>query len=148
MTRPSPNRGRMRRAATRGFTLIEVLLVLIILVVIGSIVAPQMFGAKEKADIKAATAQVGLLRDAMRLYWLNMGKYPASLDDLTTKPSDAKEAEKWGHSYLLDKLPPDPWDNPYEYANPGKHNTEEFDVWSNGPDGQSGTDDDIGNWSK
>jgi general secretion pathway protein G len=140
-------RGRRRHGA-RGFTLMEVLLVLIILVVIGSIVAPNVFGAKDAADIKAATAQVGFVKDAVRSYWLNMSKYPTSLAELTDKPSDAAEAEKWGRAYLEEKLKPDPWGNEYQYVSPGKHNTEAFDVWSNGPDGQSGTDDDIGNWDK
>jgi general secretion pathway protein G len=145
----SSRRGRVRRrSAARAFTLMEVLLVLIILVVIGSIVAPNVFGAKDAADIKAATAQVGFVKDAVRSYWLAMSKYPASLDDLITKPSDQAEAEKWGRPYLDEKLKPDPWGKEYQYVNPGKHNPESFDVWSNGPDGNSGTDDDIGNWDK
>jgi general secretion pathway protein G len=154
MTRSRTTRGRLivrrsRRAATRAFTLMEVLLVLIILVVIGTIVVPNIFGAKEKADINAARTQVLSVKGAIRLYRLNMNKYPASLDDLFNKPSDAAEAEKWGSEpYLTEKLAPDPWSNEYQYANPGKHNTDSFDVWSNGPDGQSGSDDDIGNWSK
>lgn len=138
-----------RRAAARGFTLMEVLLVLIILVVIGTIVVPNIFGAKEKADINATRTQVLSLKGAIRLYRLNMNKYPAALQDLYDKPSDAAEAEKWGSEpYLTEKLAADPWGNDYQYANPGKHNTDSFDVWSNGPDGQSGTDDDIGNWDK
>ena len=139
---------RRRSAARRAFTLMEVLLVLIILVVIGSIVAPSIFGAKESADLNAAKAQISPLKSAIRMYYLNMSKYPTSLNDLMEKPSDAAEAEKWGKPYLDDKLPPDPWNNEYQYAAPGKHNTDSFDVWSNGPDGQNGTDDDIGNWSK
>ncbi|HMO86483.1 MAG TPA: type II secretion system major pseudopilin GspG [Lacipirellulaceae bacterium] len=137
---------RTRDADRRGFTLMEVLLVLIILVVIGSIVAPNVFGAKEAADIKAATAQVGFIKRACRDYYLNMSKYPSSLDDLTTRPSDSAEAEKWGRPYLEEKLKPDPWGNAYQYASPGKRNSDSFDVWSTGPDGQDGTDDDIGNW--
>jgi general secretion pathway protein G len=153
MTRSGTTRGgrlmrRAGRAAQRGFTLMEVLLVLIILVVIGTIVVPNIFGAKEKADINTAKAQITPLKAAIRMYRLNMNKYPASLNDLFDKPSDAAEAEKWGQAYLSDKLAPDPWGNAYQYAYPGKHNTNEFDVWSNGPDGQSGTDDDIGNWEK
>lgn len=126
----------------------EVLLVLIILVVIGSIVAPNIFGAKASADINAAKAQIGILKTPIRTYYMNMNKYPSSIDDLMTKPSDAAEAEKWGQAYLEEKLKPDPWGNDYQYVAPGKHNTDSFDVWSNGPDGQNGTDDDIGNWEK
>lgn len=124
----------------------EVLLVLIILVAIGSIVAPSIFGAKEKADISTARAQISPLKSAIKMYYLNMSKYPTSLKDLTDKPTDATEAEKWGKAYIDEKLPPDPWGNEYQYVAPGKHNTDGFDVWSNGPDGQNGSDDDIGNW--
>ncbi|HYO25119.1 MAG TPA: type II secretion system major pseudopilin GspG [Lacipirellulaceae bacterium] len=144
----TPHRPRSRRPVRDAFTLIEVLLVLIILVVIGSIVAPNIFTAQDTANVKQATAQTLALKSAIRMYRLKMNKYPASLNDLVTKPSDAAEAQKWGQAYLDNALANDPWDQPYQYANPGKHNTDSFDVWSNGPDGQSGTDDDIGNWTK
>jgi general secretion pathway protein G len=140
-------RRRMRAGVRRGFTLIEVLLVLIILVVIGSLVAPNIFGIQDQADRTAAKAQIAPVKAAIRLYKLNMGKYPASLDDLFDKPTDEAQAEKWGtEAYLDEKLPTDPWGNEYQYAQPGEHNTDSFDFWSNGPDGETGTDDDIGNW--
>jgi len=142
---PRTTRRTRRAAAARGFTLIEVLLVLIILVVIGSIVVPNLFGAKEKADINAARAQIAAVKGALRMYHLDMNKYPASLDELTTKPTGAG-ADKWGGPYLEDAVKPDPWSNKYQYLAEGKRNTGKFDLWSNGPDGQSGTDDDIGNW--
>jgi general secretion pathway protein G len=148
MTNPHYSaRRRTRAGVRRGFTLIEVLLVLIILVVIGSLVAPNIFGIQDQADRTAAKAQIGPVKTAIRMYKLNMGTYPASLDDLFEKPTDADQAEKWGtEPYLEEKLPPDPWGNDYQYAQPGEHNTDGFDFWSNGPDGESGTDDDIGNW--
>ena len=71
---------------------------------------------------------------------------PADLKDLVDKPSDSKLAERWHGPYLDRKSPVDPWDNDYKFAAPGKHNTDSFDIWSIGPDGQDGTDDDIGNW--
>jgi general secretion pathway protein G len=149
MTRTYSHRGRRRRAAARrGFTLMEVLLVLIILVVIGSIVAPQIFGARDVANINAAKTQTGFIQDAARRYWMDMSKYPATLDELVSKPSDATQAEKWHGPYLDGALKPDPWENEYQFANPGKHNPDSIDVWSYGPDGQDGTDDDIGNWDK
>ena len=147
MTENFSTRGR-RRAANRAFTLMEVLLVLIILVVISSIVAPNVFRFRDKANVDAATAQVGFIKDAARAYWMNMSKYPTKVDDLLTKPSDEAEAAKWGKEPYMEKPKADPWGNEYQYAAPGKHNTESFDVWSYGPDGQDGTDDDIGNWSK
>jgi general secretion pathway protein G len=150
MNHSSTAKKRVRRRADVGaFTLMEVLLVLIILVVIGSIVAPNVFRFRDKANIDAATAQVGFIKNAAQSYWLNMTKYPASLDDLLNRPSDSTEAEKWGtQPYLETKPKPDPWGNDYQYVAPGKHNAESFDVWSNGPDGNSGTGDDIGNWDK
>ncbi len=148
MVRSTHTRGRRRRATRHGFTLMEVLLVLIILVVIGSIVAPNIFSARDVANENAARTQTGFIQDAARRYWMDMSKYPAKIEDLVTKPSDAAQAEKWHGPYLDGALKPDPWDNDYQFAQPGKHNPESFDVWSNGPDGQNGTDDDIGNWDK
>ena len=79
-----------------------------------------------------------------------MSKYPASLDDLIDQAQRRGRSREVGHAGVprrqAAKL--DPWGNDYQYAAPGKHNTDGFDVWSNGPDGQSGTDDDIGNWDK
>ena len=77
-----------------------------------------------------------------------MSKYPTSLDDLTTKPSDAAEAEKWGRAVPRREAQAGSLGQRVPVRRPGKHNTDSFDVWSNGPDGQSGTDDDIGNWDK
>jgi general secretion pathway protein G len=146
---PSRNvRRHVRRTVHRAFTLMEVLLVLIILVVIGTIVVPNVLGTQDKANLTAAKAQIAPLKAAIRMYRLNMNKYPATLNDLFERPSDATEAEKWGKPYLTEKVAPDPWGNEYQYAYPGKHNPDEFDVWSTGPDGQDGTDDDIGNWDK
>ncbi|MDC0935333.1 type II secretion system major pseudopilin GspG [Pirellulales bacterium] len=143
-------RYRLRRsrpsAPPSGFTLIEVLLVLIILVVIGSIVAPNMFGAKEKADINVAKAQISFLKRAMKMYRLDMGSYPNKLEDLREKPSDKDLAEKWTEPYLDEPLGKDPWNNEYQFLAKGKKNPDGFDLWSNGPDGKNGTDDDIGNW--
>ncbi len=133
-------------ALRSAFTLIEVLLVLIILVVIVSIVTPQLFGTKERADIKAARVQIGTLKTAFNVYRLNMNRYPTRLEDLWEEPSDTNLADKWGSPYLDEPLKPDPWGNPYQYTAEGKHNLNKYDFWSNGPDGQSGTDDDIGNW--
>lgn len=143
---PRATRRQRRAVAAPGFTLIEVLLVLIILVVIGSIVVPNLFGAKEKADINAAKAQIAAIKGALRMYHLDMNKYPSSLDDLTNKPSGSDAGDKWSGPYLEDAVKPDPWSNKYQYTAEGKHNAGKFDIWSNGPDGQTGTDDDIGNW--
>jgi general secretion pathway protein G len=139
--------GAVERAGYRGgFTLVEVLLVLIIMVIIGSIVVPNLFGVKEKADIDAAKAQINGLKSVMSTYRLHMNKFPPNLKALMEKPSDQAQADKWGGPYLEGSLKPDPWGNEFQYLAQGKKNSSGYDLWSNGPDGQSGTDDDIGNW--
>jgi general secretion pathway protein G len=143
------NRRRVRRVNSSGgrsaFTLMEVLLVLVILVVLASFAVNVFTGTQEKADQRAAAAQVGLYKTAINMYKFDTKQYPASLEDLLTKPGDATMAARWGGPYM-DKVNKDPWDNEYRFAAPGKHNTESFDVWSVGPDGQDGSADDIGNW--
>jgi general secretion pathway protein G len=133
----------MARRRRKGFTLIEVLLVLVILVVLGSLATVSVFGAKKSADKKAARTQALAFGGALERYMLDIGNYPTQLGDLFSAPSEV--ASKWEGPYM-DKsaLPVDPWGNPYQYKNPGDHGA--FDIWSNGPDGISGNDDDIGNW--
>ena len=128
-----------------GFTLIEVLLVMIILVILGSLSVNILTGTQDKARIDAATAQLGLVQSPIDLYQLHMARYPSKLEDLWIEPSDSDEADKWYGPYV-EKLKPDPWGTPYQYLTEGKKNKNKFDFWSNGPDQQSGTDDDIGNW--
>lgn len=146
MRRHERHNARLSPRPRAGFTLIEVLLVLIILVIIGSLAANVFTGTTEKASLQAARANVDLVSSAVKYYHLHMNKYPAKISDLWEKPSDSAQADKWGGPYLETSLKPDPWSNEYQYAAPGKHNPDKYDFWSNGPDGQSGTDDDIGNW--
>ena len=133
-----------RRAA---FTLIEVLLVLIILVILGSLGVNVFIGTQEKANIDAVKAQIGMIRTPIDLYRLNMNEYPEDLEDLWEEPSDSDEAEKWGQQYM-EKLGNDPWGNPYQYLAEGEKNPDKYDFWSYGPDGEDGTEDDIGNWDE
>jgi general secretion pathway protein G len=135
-----------KHAAQRGaFTLIEVLLVLIILVVLGSLAVTQLGGVREGANIDAAKAQIGLVKSAMDMYKLRANKFPPKLEDLWTEPGDAAQADKWNGPYM-DELKEDPWGNKYQYTAEGKRNAGKYDFWSMGPDGKDGTDDDIGNW--
>lgn len=141
---------RKTRARQRAaFTLIEVLLVLVILVALFALVAVNLGGTQQSAMEKQAKIQVGALEKTLGLYYLDMNQYPSTaqgLNSLVQPPTDLKNPDKW-HQYL-DKptVPLDPWDNEYQYMNPGKHNTSKFDLWSLGPDQQDGTADDIGNW--
>ncbi len=137
-----------RRFSKRSaFTLIEVLLVLIILVILGSLAVNVFIGTQDKANINAAKAQVGLLSEPINRYRLDLNRYPQQLQDLWEEPSDTALVDKWGGPYV-EQLKPDPWGNPYQYTAEGKNNSNKFDFWSSGPDGQSGTDDDIGNWAR
>ncbi|MGI9430325.1 MAG: type II secretion system major pseudopilin GspG [Bythopirellula sp.] len=128
-----------------GFTLIEVLLVLVILVILGSLATTVFTGTQDKANINAAKAQAGIISDPMNRYRLDMNKFPSKLEELWEEPSDSKLRDKWSGPYV-EELKDDPWENPYQYLAEGKKNKEKYDFWSNGPDGQSGTEDDIGNW--
>lgn len=134
-----------RKSARAGFTLIEVLLVLIILVIIGSLAVQVFIGTQDKASINAAKSNLSLVRGAIDRYRLDMNKYPTKLADLWEKPSDSAAAEKWGSQYM-EPLKADPWGNEYQYTAQGKKNAGKYDLWSNGPDGQNGSEDDIGNW--
>lgn len=134
---------RARRAS--GFTLIEVLLVLIILVIIGSLAVNVFTGTQDKASVNAAKSNVPLVRTAIDMYRLDMNKYPSKLADLWEQPSDTTASDKWAGPYM-EQLKPDPWGNEYQYTAEGKKNASKYDFWSNGPDGQSGSEDDIGNW--
>jgi general secretion pathway protein G len=140
-------RTRSARRASAGFTLMEVLLVLVILVVLGSIVVPMVTGIGESANIKAATVQVDSLERVIDMYKFETKQLPGTLEDLATEPSDPKIAKNWSGPYIKgNKELIDPWDNPYKYEAKGKKNSGGYDVWSSGPDGQDGTADDIGNW--
>ncbi|MEQ8848730.1 type II secretion system major pseudopilin GspG [Botrimarina sp.] len=135
------NKRIRRRSAARAFTLLEVLLVLVILVVLGSMASVAVLGSQDRALKNAAKSQVQTFRRAIDMYQFNMKKLPESLDDLVKKPSDAKLAERWGTKPYLDKktIPLDPWDNEYRY----EVTSDDYRVWSTGPDGNDGTDDDI-----
>jgi general secretion pathway protein G len=140
------------RRSQRGFTLIEVLLVLVILVVLASFAVVQFRGIQQRAKLDTAKAQVGLCETAMDMYQLSIGNYPnqaQGLAALRACPQDLPDRSKWDGPYLKRDLPLDPWGNPYQYANPGAHNGPDgYDVWSLGPDGSPGTPDDIGNWNQ
>jgi general secretion pathway protein G len=140
-------RHRLTSKDRAAFTLIELLLVLAILVVLASMVVTMFGGTQERALKDAAKGQIGIFKSGINLYKFHTRNYPAGLEGLTTKPGDANVAKRWEGPYLdSNKVPLDPWDRDYKFAAPGKHNADTFDVWSVGPDGQDGTEDDIGNW--
>jgi general secretion pathway protein G len=139
-------RFQIQRRGRSGFTLMEVLLVLAILVILGATAVGIFSGVQASANVKTAQFQVENIDQASERYNAVVGEYPMALTDLTQMPAHLTQS-KWGGPHLED-LPADPWGNPYEYVYPGQQNAHlgKPDVWSWGPDRQSGTEDDIGNW--
>ena len=133
-------RGQSRRSQNRraAFTLLEVMLVLVILAAIAGIAVVNIGSFQTAAYKKTAAANISSLKTSLETYRLAVGSYPSSLDALYEQPSDLADPSKWMR-VLQDPVKPDPWGNPYEYKLTGS----EFELRSLGPDGQSGTDDDI-----
>jgi general secretion pathway protein G len=134
----------------RGFTLIEVMVVIVILGVLAALIVPKVMGRPDEARIVAAKQDIAAISQALKLYKLDNRRYPTTeqgLQALVEKPSAAPVPDNWKTGGYLEKLPKDPWGNPYQYLQPGVHG--EFDVFSFGADGQTGgegVDADIGNW--
>ncbi|MDE2079841.1 MAG: type II secretion system major pseudopilin GspG [Burkholderiales bacterium] len=140
----------LRRPALvqRGFTLIELMVVLVIIGVLGALIVPNLLDRAEDARVTAARTDVSNLMQALKLYKLDNQRYPSAeqgLQALVTKPTTGVIPPNWRP--YIDKLPTDPWGHPYQYLNPGIKG--EIDVFSLGADGQpggEGRDADIGSW--
>ena len=136
--------GYTAAVAMRGFTLVELLLVLVILALIGGLVLPGIIGKAESAKAKAAAAQVSRLAMAVESFYLDTGSTPDSLEMLVTESGDVKG---WNGPYVKGSLLKDPWGREYEYKYPGDHG--DFDLVSLGADGQPGGEGknaDLNNW--
>nr|WP_281192929.1 type II secretion system major pseudopilin GspG [Hydrogenophaga palleronii] len=139
---------RLRRGAQRGFTLIELMVVLVIIGVLAALIVPNVLDRADDARVTAAKTDVNNLMQALKLYRLDNQRYPSTeqgLNALVAKPSASPVPPNWRP--YLDKLPSDPWGRPYQYINPGLKG--EVDVLSLGADGQAGgegRDADIGSW--
>jgi general secretion pathway protein G len=132
----------------KGFTLIEVMVVVVILSILAAIVVPKIMDRPEQARVTKARSDIRAMEAALNLYRLDNMIYPTTdqgLEALVTQPSDSPEPKNWKQGGYLDRLPNDPWQNPYLYLNPGSHGA--IDIYSSGPDMQAQTDDDIGNWN-
>ena len=137
-----------RKRQQSGFTLLEIMVVIVILGVLASMVAPNILGNKEKADHQKAVSDIVALENAMDMYKLDNNVYPSTqqgLEALVKKPSGSPEPRAYRDNGYIRRLPQDPWGNDYILLSPGENGP--VDIFSAGPDGQAGTDDDIGNWN-
>ncbi len=138
-----------RRLSGRGFTLLEVMVVIVNLGLLAALIVPRVMNRPDEARVVAAKQDIAQIMNAHKLYRLDNPRYPSTeqgLQALVTRPSAGPAAPNW--KAYLDKVPNDPWNKPYQYLNPGLKG--EIDVYSFGADGQpggDGVDADIGSWS-
>ncbi len=133
-----------------GFTLLEMIVVLVIIGLIMGLVGPRLFGQADRAKVQTADTQVRMLRGAIQTMRLDIGRVPSQeegLDLLVRAPSDPRISQRWQGPYLEEDVPLDPWGNPFEYS-PTSSGSLPFSLYSLGADGQpggEGHDADIGN---
>jgi general secretion pathway protein G len=143
--RLNPQQRNNKDQSRRGFTLVELLLVLVILGVLAAIVIPKFSGRTQQAKVQAAITQISTFRTALDAFEVDNGYYPkgrTGLQDLIVQPRDA---QNWRGPYLqTDRVPTDPWGGEYVYECPGKHNPTSYDIYSAGPPGENQI---IGNWT-
>jgi len=140
---------RKDRQRRGGFTLVEVLLVLVILVIIASLAVTAYGPMQRRAYVNAAKTQVRAFKGPLSAYRLDMGDYPTGQDGLQAlrmAPGNAAEGQ-WNGPYLDRDVPLDPWRRPYQYMYPGQHDFDMPDISSAGPDGVFGNEDDITSWA-
>ena len=139
-----------RRPAERGFTLIELMVVIVIIGLLATVVVINVFPAQDQARVTKAKADIALLEQAAEMYRLDNLTYPSTsqgLAALLSPPTSLTEAGRYRPGGYIKRLPKDPWGNAYLYAMPGQHGA--FDIYSLGADGQpggEGNDADIGSW--
>ena len=134
-----------------GFSLIEVMVVLLIIGIMASMVAPQILGNQEEAQLKKAAVDIQQLESALEMYKLRNNRFPTTeqgLDALVNAPTIDPIPRNYPDGGFIKRLPEDPWGNDYVYIYPGTNNTNSFDIMSYGSDGVQGGGDDIGNWKQ
>ncbi|MFO1380668.1 MAG: type II secretion system major pseudopilin GspG [Chitinivorax sp.] len=140
-----------RRTMQRGFTLIEIMVVIVILGVLAALVVPKIMSRPDEARAVAAKHDISALMQALKLYKLDNGSYPTTeqgLKALTQKPTVAPVPNNWKTGGYLDKLPQDPWGRDFQYLSPGvKGEVDVFSFGADGAPGGEGADADIGSWN-
>jgi general secretion pathway protein G len=143
---------RRRSGSESGFTLIEIMVVVVILGILAALVAPNVISRIDDAQINRAKQDIRAIESALQLYRLDNFRYPTTdqgLEALVNQPADPT-IRNWRQGGYLDKVPVDPWGTPYQYVYPGQSGVGEFDVFTLGADNQNGGDGingDIGNWT-
>jgi general secretion pathway protein G len=137
------------RSRASGFTLLELLVVMVIIGLLAGFVAPRYFAQVGKSQIKVARAQIDALDKALDQFRLDVGRYPTSEEGLAALVAAPSGEGRWSGPYLKKGVPADPWGRPYVYQQPGTHGGNDFDLFSFGKDGRaggSGEDADVTNW--
>jgi general secretion pathway protein G len=140
---------RAKAVSHSGFTLIEIMVVVVILGILAATIIPQFIGTTHDAKVSAAKSTIAELESALERYNIHMDRHPSNEEGLKVLVEPpAGEDKKWRGPYIK-MLRNDPWGNPYQYRNPGSHHSSSFDLWSRGADsvdGGEGDGADIGNW--
>jgi general secretion pathway protein G len=142
------NQQTKSRLTRHGFTMVELLLVLVILATLAAIVVPKFAGRSKQAKITAAATEIASIEVALDAFEVDNSFYPEGADALRQLVERPNDAANWRGPYLKKAVTNDPWGNPYVYEFPGKHNAEGYDLSSPGPDGKDGGGDDITNWNE
>lgn len=132
----------------RGFTLLEVMVVIVILGILASMVVPNLMGSQERANVQKAVSDINALETSLSMYKMDNYNYPSTdqgLEALVTETDIEPLPRRYPEDGYVKRLPQDPWGNDYQLLNPGEQS--KMDVFSMGPDGEVGTEDDIGNWN-
>lgn len=139
-------KSKIRNAQRHGFTLVEMLLVLVILATLAAIVYPKLAGRSEQARTTAVATQISSFSTALDAFEVDNGYYPKGKSGLMDLVQQPRDAQNWKGPYLKE-IPKDPWGNEYGYECPGRLNPSSYDLVSGGPDGKIGSEDDIANVS-
>ena len=129
-----------------AFTLIELLLVMVILVVLAAVVVPRFTSRSEQARFTAARTDIANLETALDAFEVDCGRFPSNDEGLRVLVEQPNNVQNWRGPYIKRGLPKDPWNNPYVYRFPGANNANGYDLYSMGPDGREGNDD-VTNWA-